>query len=143
MNTGKTRVSDTSVPTKMAGSTEPAVTTSIAGTQLIIVGAKRRIASIVMTIWTETLELIGSLSATITFTGEEAARSFPEFSGVNPLCSTQGHKCKFPEMVVAEFVSWVRKLEDRVFVATRQNGVCVSPNPPMDRDGRREDSGRG
>ena len=43
----------------------------------------------------------------------------PEFSGVNPLCSTQGHKCKFPEMVVAEFVSWVRKLEDR--------GLCGDP----------------
>ena len=37
-----------------------------------------------------------------------------------------------------------RKEELRLFIDVRESElVDVNPNPPMDRDGRREDSGRG
>ena len=37
----------------------------------------------------------------------------PEFSGVSVLCSTQGHKCIFPEEVIESFVKWIRGFEER------------------------------
>ena len=37
----------------------------------------------------------------------------PEFGGVSVLCTTQGHKCKFLEETIREFVKWVQQFEER------------------------------
>ena len=43
----------------------------------------------------------------------------PEFRDAGVLKSTQGHKCKFPESIVVEFVGWIRGLGDK--------GRCGNP----------------
>ena len=47
----------------------------------------------------------------------------PEFGGASVLCTTQGHKCRFPEQTVREFNHWFEQLEER--------GVC---GDPLDKD---------
>ena len=37
----------------------------------------------------------------------------PEFGGVDVLCTTQGHKCRFPEQTVRAFVRWFEKLDEK------------------------------
>ena len=47
----------------------------------------------------------------------------PEFGGVSVLCTTQGHKCRFSEKAISEFVRWFGQFEER--------GLC---GYPLDKD---------
>ena len=37
----------------------------------------------------------------------------PYFAGVNVCCTTQGHKCRFPDAVVQEFINWIQGFDER------------------------------
>ncbi len=43
----------------------------------------------------------------------------PEFGGVDVLCSTQGHKCKFPDHTVRAFGMWFEQIHEK--------GLCGKP----------------
>ena len=43
----------------------------------------------------------------------------PEFGGVDVCCTTQGHKCRFDDVVVQEFIDWIRSFDEI--------GICGKP----------------
>ena len=59
------------------------------------------------------------ISEDFIYWGGEGPPIPPEFGGVNVLCTTQGHKCKFPEQTVRAFVQW--------FEQTQERGICGEP----------------
>jgi hypothetical protein len=48
--------------------------------------------------------------------GPEIPKRFRDRHGYDIVCKTQGHKCRFPRSLVAEFISWVNALSDRGYV---------------------------